>query len=212
MQVGLIINNMRYSGIYQIKNTVNNKIYIGSTSNLYQRLRYHHYNSLKRGTHKNIHLQSAWNKYGEQSFEFSVVELTENVQTILLEREKYYLNLTKSFINDFGYNKNMFPNSSLGLKRTEETKRKIGLSSLGRKPWNKGKETSTETKKMMSESHRIFKKSLERICPDTGLIKEYESLKDAEKEGFHRYHIGECCKGLIEKHKGYYWKYKERKE
>jgi group I intron endonuclease len=201
---------MRYSGIYQIKNIVNDKVYIGSTTNLYERLTYHHYGRLKRGTHKNHHLQAAWNKYGEQSFEYSILELTQDVKSVLLEREKYYLDITKCFIRNFGYNKNMFPNSPLGLKKTEETKRKISLSMLGKPSWNKGNETPVHAKKKMSERKEFYKKKIEKVCPDSGLVTEYESLKDAERDGFHRYHVGECCRGIIEKHKGYFWKYKER--
>ncbi|MEG7697747.1 GIY-YIG nuclease family protein, partial [Listeria monocytogenes] len=51
-------------GIYFIKNTINNKMYIGSsTMKIYKRVQ-HHYSELKRDNHKNKHLQNAWNKYG----------------------------------------------------------------------------------------------------------------------------------------------------
>lgn len=203
----LIITIMRHSGIYLIKNTINGKVYVGSTSNLYRRLRFDHYGSLKQGRHKNPHLQASWDKYGEQYFEFSVLELTEECPIILLEREKYYLDLFKSFISEFGYNKNMIPNSSIGLKRSKETKEKISKSSLGRPSWIKGKKTPIEVKNKQKKSHIIFMKQIERICPITGLIKEYQSLKEAEKDGFHRYHIGRCCRGIIDMHKNFYWNY-----
>ena len=57
------------SGIYQLKNLANNKKYIGSSCNLYARLYDHVYNMNHNHGH-NAHLQAAWNKYGEENFEF----------------------------------------------------------------------------------------------------------------------------------------------
>ena len=55
------------SVIYQIKNTVNQKIYIGSAS-WYEKRKGTHIAKLRKKTHNNPHLQSAWNKYGENCF------------------------------------------------------------------------------------------------------------------------------------------------
>ena len=54
-------------GVYQIKNTLNGKAYIGSSKNIKRRLGIHR-SMLRRGTHRNPHLQNAWNKYGESAF------------------------------------------------------------------------------------------------------------------------------------------------
>ena len=51
------------SGIYQIKNLVNEKIYVGSAINLYQR-KCEHFSDLRKNIHDNPHLQSSYNKYG----------------------------------------------------------------------------------------------------------------------------------------------------
>lgn len=40
------------------------------------------------------------------------------------------------------------------------------------------------------------------------VIKEYESINLAEKDGFNNSLIVRCCKGLRKKHKCYEWKYK----
>jgi hypothetical protein len=47
-------------------------------------------------------LQSAWDKYGENSFEFCVLELTE--RTKLLKAEQGWLDKTKSYDKSIGYN------------------------------------------------------------------------------------------------------------
>ena len=78
------------SGIYQIRNLVNGKIYVGSSINLHVR-KLSHFNSLKRNDHANQHLQKAYNKYGLDKFVFEVLEYVE--KDMLLEREQYYQNM-----------------------------------------------------------------------------------------------------------------------
>ena len=51
------------SGIYQIRNLVNGKIYVGSSVNLETR-KTPHYWELENNRHNNQHLQRAYNKYG----------------------------------------------------------------------------------------------------------------------------------------------------
>lgn len=61
--------------MYVIRNTVNGKTYVGSTTvGLRRRLR-HHRSALNRGVHRNSYLQHAWDKYGEQAFIAEVLEL-----------------------------------------------------------------------------------------------------------------------------------------
>lgn len=64
---------MKEPVIYWIRNTVNNKVYVGSTNNRYVRWRTHK-RKLRSNTHHCHHLQSAWNKYGEAAFAFEVIE------------------------------------------------------------------------------------------------------------------------------------------
>ncbi len=88
-------------GIYQIKNKSNQKVYIGSSINIKNRL-YKHLWLLKKNKHDNIHLQNSFNEYGEDCFEFSLVENCEYDE--LISRENYYINAFSSCNNDFGYN------------------------------------------------------------------------------------------------------------
>lgn len=44
-----------------------------------------HFGELNRNVHNNKHLQNAWNKYGEESFEFNVLEYCD--VELLNERE-----------------------------------------------------------------------------------------------------------------------------
>ena len=89
--------------IYQIRNKVNNKIYIGSTNNLKRRWESHIY-QLKNNIHHSIKLQKAWNKYGEDNFEFSIIEeFNSDNEDDKYIKEQYYLDLYESY-TDKGYN------------------------------------------------------------------------------------------------------------
>ena len=59
--------------IYKIVNLVNDKFYVGSTVNKKVRFREHR-KQLRGNRHHCKHLQAAWNKYGEEKFDFRVVE------------------------------------------------------------------------------------------------------------------------------------------
>lgn len=90
------------SGIYAITNKVNGKKYIGSSKSVYYRWRSSHLCTLRNGNHYNRHLQFAWNKYKEDSFVFEVLEECE--KSMLLEREGYWIEKTRSWEREFGYN------------------------------------------------------------------------------------------------------------
>ena len=79
---------MTIQGIYCIENTTNNKKYIGSSCDIYNRWATHKY-QLRRNTHANKHLQSSWELYGEEKFRFGILEELAGVtEELMLEREK----------------------------------------------------------------------------------------------------------------------------
>jgi group I intron endonuclease len=77
---------LRSSGVYQIRCLITGQIYIGSAVNMPARWA-HHRQSLQRATHRNQHLQEAWNKYGEENFEFTVVEYVKRAFLLRIEQE-----------------------------------------------------------------------------------------------------------------------------
>ena len=79
----------KQTGVYEIKNKINGKRYIGSTIMTFTKRLEHHRCLLRKNTHKNKHLQRAWNKYGEDNFEFSILEIVDKCCT--LEIEQIYL-------------------------------------------------------------------------------------------------------------------------
>jgi group I intron endonuclease len=75
--------------VYKIRNIINNDCYYGSSIDVDDRWYKHKY-FLKNDKHWNIHLQRAWNKYGEENFVFEIVEEALD-KSNLLKREQWYL-------------------------------------------------------------------------------------------------------------------------
>lgn len=94
--------NTKATGIYCIKNLVNNKIYIGSTKRSFATRKTRHLRLLRNNTHYNEHLQNAWNYYKEENFSFEVLYIC-----LPNECEKYegeFMKLYNSNKREFGYN------------------------------------------------------------------------------------------------------------
>ena len=82
--------------IYEIKNIVDSRTYIGSSKNIKRRWA-EHKRDLLNNTHHNTHLQRFVNKYGINTLVFSVVEECEG--DMILIREQYYLNNRELLFN-----------------------------------------------------------------------------------------------------------------
>jgi group I intron endonuclease len=144
--------------IYQIKNKINGKIYIGSTNNINKRWTNHRC-KLRKGEHENNYLQQAWKKYGEDAFQFSILEEVNGNNRI--EREIHYLNETKCYEREIGYNLDKNPkdksgskNPFYGKKHRQEIIEKIKIAANNR---------SEETKKRMGDSHKGEKSNTAKL-------------------------------------------------
>ena len=81
----------KQKGIYKITNILNGKYYIGSSIDLNSR-KNQHFRKLKTNRHHCIHLQNAWNKYGEENFKWEVVELLNDLNLVEIRKiEQNYI-------------------------------------------------------------------------------------------------------------------------
>lgn len=170
-------------GIYKIYNITNDKFYLGSsTMKIFKRIQ-HHFLELKRNNHKNKHLQNAWNKYGENNFEFVVIENIDKSECLKREQEL----IDEIGINNL-YNINPLasgtPNMSKEtiMKRSATMKEKYKKGEMksnffkGHIPWNKNKKQGeidysflkgvkkTKTKKLI-ESRKTIQENMKNKTP-----------------------------------------------
>lgn len=87
-------------GIYEIRNKINGKRYIGRSKDIDKRW-IEHMTMLENGIHHSIKLQRAWNKYGKDNFEFNILKEVKT-RSMLHKNETKYINLYDSMLN--GYN------------------------------------------------------------------------------------------------------------
>lgn len=126
--------------IYTIRNTINNKIYVGSAVN-YNSRKSVHKSRLKSNKHHSPKLQNAWNKYGENSFVFEILEEVNDVNN-LISREQYYIDLLKPF-----YNCSPTAGNCLGKIVSQESKEKMSKSHIGKKLSRESIEKRTNTRR-----------------------------------------------------------------
>ena len=133
-----------FSCIYVITNKINGRQYVGQTSDYTKRIN-SHLSALRNGRSHCRYLQYAFNKYGEDAFEFSVLEKCEDNK--LNEREQYWIQKLGTLDN--GYNMCDGGNGIRGFKFTKEQKEHI-RNAL------KGKTASDIARQHMRERHADF--------------------------------------------------------
>lgn len=169
------------SGIYCIVNTDNQKKYVGSSKNLYQRLMKHRA-YLRKNMHENQKLQNSWNKHGEESFQYFILEFcsVEN----LIQREQFYIDTIKPWYN-----------ITLKVERLEMSEEsKVKMSNSRKEGFKKG------TVKLYQEKP-IYQYSLRGQ-----FIQGFKSIKEAvKKTGVTRSSINRFLEGRYNKGGNYLW-------
>lgn len=143
MTVGDTRMKDKISGIYYIKNIINNKLYVGQSIDVYTRLSRH--KTDLRGGRDSKHLQKAYDKYGEDNFEF--VLFMECEAEDLDFWEKHYIAEWNTQDENCGYN--LDGGGSKSRLMSEETKLLMSLAQRGRI-------VSDETKRKLSVNHADF--------------------------------------------------------
>lgn len=137
------------SGIYCIRNVVNNKVYIGRAVDIHRRILQHITAlNLKDVERENIHFISAWHKYKPENFEYFVIEYLPDDILLLEEREYFWIEVFESKNRKKGYNK---VNRTIGYMCSQELKDK--LSHLGKLRY----ENAEERLKVSERSIRMWK-------------------------------------------------------
>lgn len=122
--------------IYIIQNKVNNKIYIGKSSNFSKRIKKH----LRDSKKSSRYLYQAIRKYSWSNFNSFVLEDVEDAR--IDEAEKFWIEYFRSWDKEFGYNLTFGGEGSIP---TIETREKMRQAKLGKSNPN-----------MQGEKHPFF--------------------------------------------------------
>lgn len=154
--------------VYRITCLANGKSYIGSSKCGKKRWNEHRCD-LRKGRHANKYLQRAWNKYGEEAFEFHVLEPVCWLEE-LHEAEQKWIDLYQAAIKKHGFNRNPIaekPPNTKGLggwKHSEEAKQKISAALTG-------KRRSDEVRSAMSASRKGKKRNPEAVAKTAAALR-----------------------------------------
>jgi group I intron endonuclease len=163
--------------LYKITNSVNDKIYIGSSRNIKVRL-YEHKRLLNNLKHCNKHLQSSWIKHGKENFIFFVIELCDIKD--LFSREDFYINKYNSRYEDFGYNfksLSTFDYNSYYQNLTNGVKFNRSKVRMFKKRTSK---THCKRGHLYSEENTIIRKNGSRLCNEC-YLDYYKNRNTQEK-------------------------------
>jgi len=204
-------------GVYEILNIKTGKRYIGSTTRSFNKRWDEHSSFLKKNKHHSQYLQIAWVKYGEECFEFNILEIVENKEKCI-EREQYWIDYYTSANVEFGYN--VAPNSSsmlgfkhspiskekmrqnnLGKSCSEETKLKLSIVNSGVNNPNYGKKMSDEQKEKLSKSNEIY--TYKVISPEKEEFTISNLNKFCKEFSLNAGHMNNVCNGRRKQYKGW---------
>lgn len=166
---------MSIIGIYEIRNKINNKVYVGSSVDINQRWIAHR-SALRNNSHHSAHLQRSWNKYGEDSFIFAILKIVS--VSILLSEEQIFIDLFKSCLIDNGYNISPIAGSCLGIKHSDEFKKQCSIRNMIRysDPKERRKTGEASKKSWTIELRKAASERMKRTWSDPKVKKELSKL------------------------------------
>ncbi len=140
------------SGIYKIINTLNGRIYIGSSKEFKRRWKQHRL-SLMKGKHQNKFLQADFNKCGSHVFVFEVLEIVEGDKLVRTMIEQRYLDdYFDGGKQCYNLHKKALQKQGPWSSTPEETRRKMSDAKKGKPSWNKGRHFSVEAREKMRQA------------------------------------------------------------
>lgn len=167
---------MKIAGIYLIKNTENNKVYVGSSKNIEGRFRVHK-SRLRLNKHHSPHLQKSYNQ-NPNKFCYEIIEIINDID-LLERREQYWVDFYKSFESNFGYNA-VRTVSKIDPQRMKERWAKPGAKEEQSRKMKEVCSTAEHRKKLSDGHLEHFKdpknRELKKLaCPHRKKVRHIES-------------------------------------
>ena len=183
------------TGIYMIRNKINDKKYIGQAVDIDKRWR-EHISELNGNKHSNQYLQNSWNKYGADNFEFTIICLCEEE-----ELDEFEIDMIAHFDTyNNGYNLTLGGDGTRGYRYTEDQlayRQSDDYRKIIREAMNR-----PEVRAKMSEARKEYlkdpenrKKTSEAMNRPEVRKKRSEAMKGKPKSEEHKAKISEAKKG-----------------
>jgi group I intron endonuclease len=146
---GMILILNRLIGVYKIHNLINNKVYVGVSTDINKR-HMQHRAELRGGYHANGSLQEDWNKYNENDFIFNILELCN--ESDIFNKEVHWIDKLNTY--NEGYNNTIGGMGAKGMKLSNERIEQIRQQTSGSNNPMYGKQHTEETKRKISEANK----------------------------------------------------------
>jgi len=210
------IKDKEKSGIYCIRNLINNKVYIGKAKCIHRRIKNHitNLNNKKRDS-ENDHFINAWLKYGRENFDYFVLEYLELDEKLISEKEIYWIKQFNSLNSKCGYNKR--EDSKTGLIVSDETRKKLSNAYKLRKTrgyiggncskfYRENPEAKEEMANKVSQSRTIYE--IHQKTKEGKLIKIWNTMKSIldDNPTYKRHNIYAVCSGEKPSMYGFVWR------
>ncbi len=221
----IFVKNVKIMGVIYLRtNLINGKQYVGQTNN-FRRREYEWKNINQRYSTEDSLIDNARKKYGINNFNVEILKECDDNELDLWEmfyiqqyqtKKPYGYNLTDGGCGNRGYTmseetrKRISENNGRywkGKKRSEDVKEAVRIANASREGYWLGKKRDEETVEKIKKSRK--KKKVLQYTVDGQLVKLWDSITEASKNGFNYAHIVNCCKGKygFKTHKGYIWKF-----
>lgn len=179
--------------IYEAKNIINEKRYIGQTQHTLEHRKRQHLATSKRDVSVSQHFYSAIRQYGDDNFQWRILDYA-TTQDELNEKESFWINFYNTTDPAFGYN---LKGGGQYAFLTEDVKQKIGNAqkgSLNHMYGKYGKENPNSKKVLIVSTNEVFDSVMD-------LIRAYPEYKNGYSK------ICAVCNGYRKTYKGQKFRY-----
>ena len=225
-------------GIYKFTNKLNGNIYIGQSTDISARRRSHFNDAYSHGKDSTCPFHQAIIKYGEDGFDFEILE--ECSKELLNERERYWIEYYDSYRH--GYNASpggdncgersdgrplllydLDGNFIKEMCNIASTARELGVHYQTVYQVIQGIRKSVKNYQIKRKESDDFPKKIApynskqggaytvlQLDKNDNILNEYNSVNEAARQtGCDCSTISKVCRGKLKTHGGFKWKYKE---
>lgn len=142
---------MKTGKIYQFTCAVNGKRYVGSTMRSAKQRRSEHLHLLRKGKHHSPHFQRCFDKHGEKSFTFDVVEIVDDLNFMLCREQFHIWRVGSGLLNSVDVSDSVLAAAKANTGRIQSSEERLARSRSQREAIAKG----TRKKNVWSDEQRL---------------------------------------------------------